>query len=112
MKIVEQKITRDELITLAKSMFGNFVKAVVDIEKEIIAVDAELHSDEESLLLDNGSYQKDLWGINIYIDKPIEERIEYDSVINLRPAYGNMSRLVEDKLIQKKIIEIVNKYVE
>jgi hypothetical protein len=112
MKIIDKKISRQELTELAEQMFGNFVKGVVDVDEELIALDAELHSDEESLLLDNGSVQKNLWGINIYIDKPVEERVEFDSVINLRPGMGNFSRGVEDLQIQKKITDIVNKLVE
>jgi len=61
MKIVTDKVNLAELKELAASMLGNLVKAVVDIKKEIIAVDAELHSDEEALLLKEGSNQEDIW---------------------------------------------------
>jgi len=93
-------------------MYGGLVKAVVDIEKIIMAVDAELHADEEALLLDNGSRQENLWGINIYPDNIGKENwIEFDSMINLRPSQGNRSRSVEDKNIQQKIITIVKKLI-
>ncbi|PIP51361.1 hypothetical protein COX10_01990, partial [Candidatus Berkelbacteria bacterium CG23_combo_of_CG06-09_8_20_14_all_33_15] len=65
MKIVKDEIFLDELKTMSKNMFGNLVKAVVDIEKKIMAVNAELHSDEEQILLENGSTQNNLWGINL-----------------------------------------------
>lgn len=93
-------------------MFGRLVKAVVDIEKEIIVVDAELHADQEELLLEMGSEQKNLWGINLYPDKYNKDWIEFDSMINVRPSWGNRSRSVEDPLIQEKIITIVSKLVE
>lgn len=92
--------------------FGNFVKAVVDIKKVIMALDAELHADQEALLLEKGSLQENLWGINIYPDLPNEQRIEFDSMINLRPSFGNRSRGVDSLEIQKKIIEIVNKLIK
>jgi hypothetical protein len=66
MKIVTEAITIKEFKDMATDMFGNLVKAVVDVEKEIIAIDGELHADEEALLLKNGSRQENLWGINIY----------------------------------------------
>ena len=50
MKIIKDKITRLELREMSVKMFGNLVKAVVDIDKEIMAVDAELHSDEEGVI--------------------------------------------------------------
>lgn len=109
MKIIDKEITIQELNEMAGKMFGNLVKAVVDIEKEIMAVDAELHADEEALLLENGSQQKNLWGINLYPGISGDDFIEFDSMINLRPAQGNKSRGVEDELIRKKIIQIVNR---
>ena len=66
MKIVRDVLTLDELKQMASTMFENMVKAVVDVERKLIALDAELHSDLEALLLQDGSKQKDLWGINLY----------------------------------------------
>jgi len=83
------------------------IKAVVDVEKGMLVVDAELHSDLEAYLLQLGSKQENLWGINIYPDLGVDERIEFDSVINVRPSQSNNSREVEDGDIQKKILEIV-----
>ncbi len=93
-------------------MFGNLVKAVVDIEKEIIALGGELHSDGESMLLKNGSKQKDLWGINLYPELKGDDFIEFDSMINLRPSQGNCSRGVNDPAVTKRIKAIVNKLIE
>lgn len=108
MRIVKENISIDELKEMSSKMFGNLVKAVVDIEKNILVVDAELHSDQEAFLIESGSNQKNLWGINIYPDLSNEERIEFDSMINLRPSQGNSSRGVEDEEIRKKILDIVN----
>ena len=93
-------------------MFGDLVKAVVDIDRELVAVDGELHSDLEALLLENGSKQKNLWGINLYPDTQEGEFVEFDSVINMRPSQGNRSHDIEDKEIRKKIIEIIAKRIK
>jgi hypothetical protein len=111
MKIIKDQITLDELREMSSKMFGNLVKAVVDVEKEIMAVDADLHADEEALLLENGSMQKNLWGINFYPELTGSDFVEFDSMINLRPSQENRSRGVDDTLIQKKILEIVDKLV-
>lgn len=87
------------------------VKAVVDIEQKIMAVGGELHADEEAILLDGGSLQQNLWGINIYHALPRDQWIEFDSMINIRPGQGNRSRHVDDSNVQKKIIEIVNNFI-
>jgi hypothetical protein len=78
------------------------VKVVVDLEKKVIVVDAEMHSDEEGLLLETGSKKADLWGINIYPQKKGTAFIEFDSMINLRPAQNNRSRGIESQIIRKK----------
>lgn len=112
MKIIKNKILINELKKMAKNKFGNLVKAVVDIKKEIMAIDGDLHADEEALLLENGSQQENLWGINIYPDAEESKWIEFDSMINLRPSLGNLSRGINNPKIQKKIIKIVNKLVK
>lgn len=108
MKTVKEKISITELKDMASKMFGNLVKAVVDVKDNILVVDSDLHSDEEAYLLELGSKQENLWGINIYPELEIGQRVEFDSMINLRPSQGNNSRGVEDESIQKRIIEIVN----
>ena len=111
MKILEEVISINGLKKLAAATFGDLVKAVVDINRGLIAIDAELHSDLEALLLENGSKQANLWGINLYPDLSDKEFIEFDSMINMRPSQGNKSRGVESKETKEKIIEIVNKWI-
>ncbi len=108
MKTVENNISIKELKEMSSKMFGNLVKAVVDVQTHVLVVDAELHSDQEAYLLQLGSKQENLWGINIYPDLGKEERIEFDSMINLRPSQNNNSRGVDSEEIQKKILDIVN----
>jgi len=107
MYIVESTVSRSELQRLASQTFGELVKAVVDVEKELLVIDADLHADEEELLLEQGSRQEDLWGINLYPNKPEEEFIEFDSMINLRPSFGNSSRGVDDLQTRERIVQIV-----
>ena len=110
-KIIKDKISKAELAEIAKNQFGDLVKAVVDIEKEIMAIGGELHADAEALLLEQDSRQEDLWGINIYPAKSESEWIEFDSMINIRPSQKNLSRGVEDQNIQKKIKDVITKLV-
>jgi hypothetical protein len=111
MKIVDGSISRDELRSLAQGLFGNMVKAVVDVSRELIALDAELHADLEAELLQSGSDQRDLWGINLYPDEPLERFIEFDSMINVRPSQDNRTRNVEDPRIRSRIALIVSKRI-
>ena len=105
--IIDSPISLGDLKVMAEGRFGNLVKAVVDVERKIMAVDGELHADEEALLLENGSLQENLWGINIYPGLEGPERIEFDSVINIRPSRGNRSRGVDNPTIREKILQVV-----
>ena len=111
MKIITKKVTLAELNQMASAGFGNLVKAVVDVDKELLALDAELHSDLEALLLENGSEQKSLWGINFYPEMKGDDLVEFDSMINMRPSQGNRSRGVDSPEIRKQIMEVVSKKV-
>jgi hypothetical protein len=102
----------EDLKLMAQGLFGNLVKAVVDVERQIMAVDGELHADEEALLLESGSLQENLWGINIYPDLEMPDRIEHDSVINIRPSQGNRSRSVDSPELRDKNNQIVEGLVK
>jgi tRNA U55 pseudouridine synthase TruB len=113
MKIIdnENKIKIKKLQEMSKKMFENLVKAVVDVEKEIMAIDAPMHSDQEAELIKNGSRQVNLWGINLYPGN-VKKFIEFDSMINLKPNQNNRSRGIDSPKIKKKVIQVVNKLVK
>ena len=111
-RIITQKMTRVDLKSVAAERFGDLVKAVVDVERKIMAIGGDLHADEEAVMLENGSRQADLWGINLYPDQIGEGLVEFDSMVNIRPNQGNRSRGVEDEGVRKIIFEIVNLLIE
>ena len=88
------------------------VKSIFHIEKELVAIDAELHADLAALLLENGSKQEQLWGINLYPDENGEDVIEFDSLVNIRPRQNNRGRGVNDPAIRERICEIIGRWFE
>ena len=111
MIILTNPISRAELKDYAANTFGDMIKCVADVDKGLLAIDADLHADLERLLLENGSQQTSLWGFNLYPDETGEDFIEYDSLINIRSWQGNPSRDVLDKDVKEKIVGIVNQYI-
>jgi hypothetical protein len=111
MTIIRDALTVEELRQLAGPRFGNMVKAVVDIDRERVAIDADLHADLEAVLLEDGSMQKSLWGINLYLELGGDDFIEFDSMINMRPSQGNRSRGVEDEAIRARITKVVQRWI-
>ena len=112
-RIVKDKINLKELEALAHEQYGDIIKAVVDVEREVMGVGGELHIDIQSLLIERENSQgQDTWGINLYLEKTGDDFIEFDSMINLKPLLGNKTRSVEDIELQDRIRKIVNKLVE
>jgi len=110
--VIKNPISRAKLKLIAKERFGDLVKAAVDIDQEIMVVGGELHIDEEVLLIEQeNSKQENVWGINIYPDSSGDDFVEFDSMINLKPAFGNRSRGIDNPEIREKVIAVVKKLV-
>ena len=111
-KLISQSIPIDQVARMAKQQFGELIKATVDVRKKSLALGGDLHADEEQLLLENGSAQKDLWGVNLYPAKfGTPDFVEFDSMINIRPSQGNKSRGVEDDGVRQQIREVIDQLI-
>ena len=111
MKIISRRIKKSTILKKHNSFFKTMIKAVVDVEREVMALDAELHADLENTLLCEGSEQEYLWGINLFLDKARADWIEYTALINIRPSMDNRSMEVEDPKLRRKIADIVNRVI-
>lgn len=111
-KIIREKISKQELEELAKEFYLEMVKGVADLDQDIIALGGEWHMDANEVLIKNGSTQENLWGFNIYLGKSKDDRLEYNSLINIRPKKANNSMEIENEEIRNKILKIVNNLIE
>ena len=101
-----------ELKAMAAEQFGDMVKVVVDVERNLMVAGGELHADEEAYLLEHGSGQRALWGINLYPDLfGDEDWLEADSMINVRPSQGNRSRAIDDPDVMGQVRALVVRLV-
>ncbi len=110
-QIIRQPVTIKILQDIAEDNFGEMAKGVVDLRKKIMALGGELHADAEAVLLQEGSKQEDLWGFNIYPDKPDTERLEYTSFINIRPSQNNRSIEIQDQKLRDRIKSVVDSLI-
>ena len=106
-RIIQQSISNRELRDLAKEFYGDLIKGVVDIKREIVALGGEMHADAEEALLKNGSQQSDLWGFNILLDKAKENCLMYESFINIRPRDDNKALEVKNPETREKMKRII-----
>jgi hypothetical protein len=109
--VAPDTISLDEIRVLATARFGDMIKGVVDLERGILLLDADLHADQEAELLADGSAQANLWGINLYPGVTGEDWLEFDSMINLRPSFGNCSRGVDDPVTRAAIAAFIEQVV-
>jgi len=89
--------------------YENMIKIVVDIRRRVLSGGGEMHADCESVLLEDGSEQDDLWGANWY---PSEQRIEFESLINIRPRLGNRNILIQDEELRMKVESVTRDLLE
>ena len=82
-----------------------YIKTAVDIQHQILAGGGEMHSDRETILLDNGSQQQDVWGANW---NPISQEIFYESMINLRPRQNRAMEIL-DPMIREQVKQIIHR---
>ena len=111
MKLIDSPTNKASILSNHNHFFKTMIKAVVDVDKKIMAIDGELHADLENLLLQERSEQEHLWGINLFLDKGKRGWIEYTALINIRPSMGNQSMEVENLDLRQKITEIVHKLI-
>ncbi len=111
MQLVDKTISLEDLKKMSEKIYGKMIKAIVDTERNILVIDVGMHSDAELFLLDKGSKQENLWGINFHPNNDKKNWVEFDSIINIRPYDNNRTRGVDNPALQKLIISLVNKMV-
>ncbi|MEK7151807.1 MAG: DUF5674 family protein [Patescibacteria group bacterium] len=106
--VVEKEVSLADLKVVAQEFYQTMIKGVVDIEKEVVAFGGEYHIDANQKLTERDSEQKNIWGFNVYLNRPRDTWIEYISLINIRPSEGNTAMEVSDPKIRERIKKIVD----
>jgi hypothetical protein len=106
----EETLSSATIRRLVDAEFGDMVKFVVDIERAVICVGGEFHSDEEAILLEKGSEQTNLWGANFYPERPEGQRLVYTSMINVRARDGNMKQEIQSPKIREQVAALAKRY--
>jgi len=111
MKIIAEPVNLETLWKNRETPYEEMMKIVVDVKKDILAIDGELHADLEKIIMEQGSAQEDLWGANIYPMKGKGQPafIEYAALINIRPSAGNRGIKISDDGIREKVKRIVER---
>jgi hypothetical protein len=110
-KILDSKISIDEVKDLANFWYGTMIKGAVDVELGKVAIGGDYHIEDAELLSENGSKFNDIWGFNIRFEENPDGVLEWDSMVNIKPNLGNKNRGVGEE-VAKKGEEIIRKYID
>ena len=109
-EIIRERTSLEKLKEHAQATFYDMAKVVVDINRGILVIGGKMHADGEEMLLKDGSMQGDLWGANVYVDPMANgERIEYSSLINIRPRQGNRDMEIQNPSVKIQVQEVIKK---
>lgn len=111
-KILENKISIDEVKKMADLWYGTMIKGAVDVEGGRVALGGDYHIEDSELLTKSGSKFENIWGFNIRFEENPDGVLEFDSMVNIKPNLGNKSRGVNDPEIAKKATEIIYKFID
>ena len=113
--IVRKPVDRETLDALANAWHHTLVKGVADIKTGLVALGGEWHMDANKRLIEEGSQQQNLWGFNLYQNEKGDAAIEYNSLINIRPAQGNRSMEItneETKIAVRKVAALAVPFLD
>ena len=111
-KILDKKINIDEVKKLADIWYGTMIKGAVDIEGERVALGGDYHIEDSELLTSIGSKFEDVWGFNIRFEENPNGVLEFDSMVNIKPDFGNRSRNINNEEVVKKATEIILRFID
>ena len=109
--VVREPVDQETLDSLARAWHTSLVKGVVDINLGTVALGGEWHIDANNKLIAEGSEQKNLWGFNVYPKENGDSAIEYNSLINIRPAQGNRSMEIMSEETRRTVRETVERII-
>ena len=111
-KILDHKISIEEVKKMADSWYGTMIKGSVDIEQKRVALGGDYHIESSEILTASGSKFEDVWGFNIRFEEVPDGVLEFDSMVNIKPNFGNRSRGIGNEEIIKKATEIIYKFID
>lgn len=109
--VIENKVELKDLENSYNNIHSDFIKFVIDLEKEVIAVGKEMHRDLEIELYDNGSSETCMYGGNLYWNGQIDWQSHSNMKRNREKGLARMGRVLDDEMIIRKLTDIMNRYI-
>ena len=106
--ILSRKITPEEF-EQAREAYSDYIKTVIDIEKDILAVGGEYHIDCEEVLIEQGSKLENLYGGGYRIST---KEVEYMAMSNYKPDLNKLTYEIMDPVVRDKLYQLTKRCLE
>lgn len=110
--LLEKPVSMNDVRVFAQEDYGTMIKGTVDIVENKVAIGGDYHMETCELLVEHGSSHQNIWGFNIRFEENQAGILEFDSLVNIKPALGNKSRSVENPEVIEKATEIIHSWIE
>jgi len=111
-KILDLKISVEEVKELANLWYGTMIKGTVDVELGRVALGGDYHVESSEMLTGSGSKFENVWGFNIRFEENPDGVLEFDSMVNIKPNFGNRSRGINNEEVVKKAKDVIHKFID
>lgn len=106
--VLDRKITAPEF-EKAREIYNDYIKTVIDVERNIMAIGGEFHIDCEEVLIQQGSKLENLYGGGYRVST---KEVEYMAMSNFKPALNKTTYEVTDPTIRQRVYNLTKNYLE
>ena len=105
--LLNEPATQEQLQDMLRA-HASFIKVAVDIRRGILAGGGEFHADCETVLLDDGSQNSDVWGADWV---PADKVVRFSALINIRPRI-NRAMEIQDPAVRQRVEQAIRRLLE
>jgi len=105
--VLDRKITPEEFQRVREA-YEDYIKTVVDIEKDLLAVGGEYHIDCEQALIETGSKASNLYGGGYRVST---KEVDYMAMSNYKPALGKLTYEISDIKVRERLKELTEEFL-
>ncbi|KKS07834.1 hypothetical protein A3K01_00875 [candidate division WWE3 bacterium RIFOXYD1_FULL_43_17] len=106
--ILDRKITPEEFEKV-REVYSDYIKTVIDVENNTLAVGGEYHIDCEDVLIKSGSKQENLYGGGYRVST---KEVEFMAMSNYKPALGKYTYEIMDSMVRQKLSDLTKEFLE
>ncbi len=105
--LLKQPATNQQIADML-DVHETYIKVAVDIRQGILAGGGEFHADCESVLVEEASERKDVWGADWI---PGDKIVRFGALINIRPKI-NPNIEIQDQEIRRQVELVTRKLLQ